>query len=190
MYKVIILFSIIIIIIFVFYFKNTNKIIINEASKNYSECIKFMDNNWDIFESRFGKLNDGIIRTQLFPLIKEMRKSLKKNECIYDIGGNIGEITKMLNEFYPDNKIFTIEPLSSNFQELKKKFSNITNINIYNYAVGSFNGKRVHKTFGDGSTGDYLYPARMLNQFEVNFITTDAFYKKYCINFISITFSE
>lgn len=177
------IFALLIFFLFIFTSLNYNNININlqNVSINYSKCLRFMDSNWDIFETRYGSLTDDMIRKRLFPLIKEMTKELKKNQCIYDIGGNIGDITKMFNEFYPNSFVFTVEPVNINYRELKKRFNNCENIKLYNYAIGSFNGEKASHTFGNGGVGDYLYPGRLLSEFDVKYITLDKFYKDFSI---------
>lgn len=145
-----------------------------------------MNKNWQNFESRNGYLSDGIIRSQLFPLIKDASDKLSSNQCIYDVGGNIGDITHLFHLYYPDNEIYTIEPLNSNFKELQRRFNNIEKIKLYNVALGYKNEEKTSHTFNNGTIGDYLYPRRVLNEFVIKYITVDSFYKKYCISCIFI----
>lgn len=154
--------------------------ILNNSKRN-KICLEFMNNNWKIFESRYGSLNDDIIRKQLFALVKEKRNEIAQNQCIYDVGGNVGEITKLFHYYYPNNYIFTVEPVSANYYEIKRKFYNISNIKVYNIALGSFNGDKMSHTFRNGKVGDYLYPRRSLSKFEIKYMTADTFYKLFCI---------
>lgn len=162
---------------------NKRKMYISYKNENNKRCLEFMNSNWEIFESRYGSLNDVVIRKQLFFLLKEMNKVIPQNQCIYDVGGNVGEITKLFHVFYPNNLIFTVEPVNVNYKEIMRKFTNIGNIKVYNVALGSFNGKRTSHTFGNGKVGDYLYPRRLLSEFEIEYTTADSFYKKNCIFF-------
>lgn len=180
-YLLLILVALSVILFTLIYISLSNSRKLSNNRNNFDECFNYMNKNWENFESRYGHLSDEIIRRQLFPTLKEVSEKLTTDQCIYDIGGNIGEITNLFHEYYPDNEIYTFEPVISNFKELKRKFINIDNIKLNNIALGSLNGEKTSHTINNGRLGDYLYPRRMLSEFLIKYMTVDMFYQKFCI---------
>ncbi len=62
-------------------------------------------------------------------------------KCIMDIGANIGIISVVLANLYPDAKIFSFEPDKDNFEILKKNTENYKNVTIYNAALSNYEGE-------------------------------------------------
>lgn len=68
----------------------------------------------------------------------------KKNQVIFfDLGANLGEITKRVENFKVKKniKIFSFEPDIENFKTLENKFKENKNITLENKAVWNYNGK-------------------------------------------------
>lgn len=177
---ILLFFFLIVFIVFLHCYLSFNKKK-NRNPQDFKICFNYMNHNWENFESRYGHLSDEIIRKQLFPMIKEIKQSLSSNECIYDVGGNIGEITELFHEYYPNNVIHTFEPVNNNFIQLRKKFEMIQNIKLNHIALGSFDGQKSSHTMGSGFLGDYLYPHRLLAEFKTEYMTADSYYKNFCI---------
>lgn len=124
--------------------------------------------NKDIF-------NDNDIRNKLFPVFKRVYPSLRDDECILDIGSNIGDITDMFHKYYPRNRIFLAEPLELNCKLTKEKFKSITHITTIHTAIG-FNRRLIWKY---KRAGDMMGIARRLSSANVIFISLDLFYNFY-----------
>jgi len=61
---------------------------------------------------------------------------------IFDVGANIGVITALIANLYPEAKIFAFEPEEQNFEVLKKNICEYPNITAKNVALGSSAGER------------------------------------------------
>src|SRR6185437_97782 len=55
---------------------------------------------------------------------------------IFDVGANIGEVTKKYDEIFTQSIIYCFEPVPDIFNELKKKYLNKNNIQCFNLALG------------------------------------------------------
>lgn len=63
-------------------------------------------------------------------------------KVIFDVGANIGVISALLANLYPDAKIFAFEPEEQNFEILLKNTCEYPNITAKNVALGSSTGGR------------------------------------------------
>jgi len=72
-----------------------------------------------------------------------LRKTIKKNPIIIDIGANVGFLSMFVLSKYPACTVYSYEPIYSNFQQLiRNKELNITKkINCFNKAVCGYDGK-------------------------------------------------
>jgi len=61
-------------------------------------------------------------------------------EIIFDIGANIGQSARFYREKFPNSKIYSIEPVSETYNQLKINTNNL-DINCYNLAFGSNEGR-------------------------------------------------
>ena len=61
-------------------------------------------------------------------------------KIIFDIGGNIGITAVYLSSIFPDATIYTFEPLTENFEILKKNTQHYHNIKAFNVGLGAKNG--------------------------------------------------
>lgn len=89
----------------------------------------------------------------LFPL--ELKPHL-----IFDIGANIGVVTRMLARIYPNAVIHAFEPEPNNFALLKKNTEGMDAVHLHQCAVGDQTGKTV-LNFSDDATnhgGFSLHP--------------------------------
>ena len=66
--------------------------------------------------------------------------SNKKNLQIIDAGAHYGETTKLLLNHFDIDKIYCFEPSHENFKILKKKFSKLTSVQLYNYGLANKDG--------------------------------------------------
>ena len=79
---------------------------------------------------------------QLFNRFKPLKKLIKKNSIIFDVGANVGD---SIDEFYnilKPKKIYGFEPQKSCVKKLVKRFKN-KNIKILDCAVDIKSGKKV-----------------------------------------------
>jgi FkbM family methyltransferase len=66
----------------------------------------------------------------------------KENGAILDVGANIGIMTAHLSEKFPNNEIFSIEPMPENLEVLKEiiRKRGMKNVIVFPVAVGSQSG--------------------------------------------------
>jgi FkbM family methyltransferase len=60
-----------------------------------------------------------------------------ENGVILDVGAHIGDTVKLYRNYFPGYKIFCFEPFSESCDYLKNRFTNDSNINIVERALGS-----------------------------------------------------
>ena len=94
------------------------------------------------------ELEERIENGGIFPLyhihrsIRLAKQFPDQNFIILDIGGGIGASALLYNKFFPENKIIVFEPILDNYNIIKSKISHFSNIEVFNYAVGSENSKK------------------------------------------------
>src|SRR5262249_3892450 len=64
-----------------------------------------------------------------------------KPRVIYDLGANIGIASLSLATSNADARIYGFEPLPANFEICQQNYSNLTNAEVFNCAVGFPSGK-------------------------------------------------
>ncbi|NOX24542.1 MAG: FkbM family methyltransferase [Deltaproteobacteria bacterium] len=71
-----------------------------------------------------------------------LRKKVKKNATIIDIGANVGFFTMFVVSKYPNATVYSYEPIYSNFETLirNKELNNTKKITCFNEAVCGHNG--------------------------------------------------
>jgi FkbM family methyltransferase len=122
-------------------------------------------------------------------------KYLVKNfqvELILDVGANEGQTANQFIKFYPQARIFCIEPVLETFQKLKNNVK-AKNVSCHNLALGSENGSLEIKTSFDNSnsTMNSLKALNMTSEGKdfktekVNVMTLDTFCKEHGISEIS-----
>ena len=79
------------------------------------------------------------IRNNSRNAFKDQRILLKNLESgiILDVGAHIGDTTELYRKYFSQSKIFCFEPFSESCDYLKKRFTNDSNINIVERALGS-----------------------------------------------------
>lgn len=126
--------------------------VINSRRGAHSDNLKFY--NWKGHKVHYragtsdaGAINDILIRPSV---ILRPNKCLFKNKkleywipqevnpgVILDIGGNIGVTTVYYSYMFPSARIYTFEPVKSNFEVLKNNTSSLDNVSIYNVGLGA-----------------------------------------------------
>lgn len=120
-------------ILFSYYKKNKNHIKIK------------LRNNLEFYSN--GDITDLVVIIEIFDneskydyFIENESKNIK---TIIDIGANIGAFGIFAANKYSNSIVYCYEPDEINFETLRKnlKFNNITNIRIFNQAIGKSNGQ-------------------------------------------------
>lgn len=75
-----------------------------------------------------------------WPIIFMLKKLLKENDTVLDIGANIGEITLSCASLVPSGRVYAFEPVSSIYDELQKNIAlnpHLSNIHVIKQGVGN-----------------------------------------------------
>ncbi len=105
-----------------------------------------------------------------------IKKFIKPNNTVIDIGANIGFYAIQLSKFVGKNgKIIAFEPDTLNYLRLKKNCSNYKNIQCLNFAVGT--NKGILKLYKSVLNVDHrLYPSENYTNYEeINVISIDEY---------------
>ena len=62
-------------------------------------------------------------------------------DTIFDVGANEGQSTASYLEHFPQARIFSFEPASATFRQLKERFSNLSNVHCMQCALGAASGR-------------------------------------------------
>lgn len=142
-----------------------------------ASCDLFYLKNKKYFDSNNrGIFNDNDLRRQLFPNFKIIYPEISKNDYIFDIGSNIGDITEIFHKYYKYNKILLAEPLKLNCIRTKERFNSTKEIVTINVAIG-LNKKPISWNYS--KVGSMMYVTRNLIEARINFISLDMFYDLY-----------
>lgn len=127
----------------------------------------------------------------------DMRRFLKAQESpvIFDVGANIGQSVARFKDAFPGARIHSFEPSPSTYEILKNNCGNISNVETWNYGVGSSDGV---STFSENSQSDmssFLLPStsswgKIIRSTDVRVVTLDSFSKDQNIDFIHILKSD
>jgi FkbM family methyltransferase len=84
-------------------------------------------------------------------------------KTVLDIGANTGQFALRIHKILPDVQIYSFEPLSDCFEELKRNMRDIPKFQGFNYALGNGTGKHViyRNDFSDSSS---LLPMEQLHK--------------------------
>lgn len=94
------------------------------------------------------ELEERIEEGGIFPLyhihrsIRLAKQLPDQNFLILDIGGGVGASVILYNKLFPENKIIVFEPILENYNIIKSRTSQFSNIEVFNYAVGNENSKK------------------------------------------------
>lgn len=90
---------------------------------------------------RPGTYDEAIIHTVLVERGEYLFPAMKPKVC-FDIGGNIGVVAIVLATIYPESKVYTFEPVQSNYELLLQNIAEYPNIKALKYGLGGDTGKR------------------------------------------------
>jgi len=114
--------------------------------------------------------------------IELIRKEIKLNDFVIDVGAHIGYHTlNMAKCVGKTGKVFSFEPEPENFSILKKnvQVNEYQNIITKNKAVGSSNNKIILYTSQNHSGIHRMYPSKSCqNQIEIECVKLDDYFKK------------
>lgn len=160
------------IIIFIFAYLQNNK---NKLENDY--CDSFYLKYKIHFDTSNVKLySDEDIRYQFFPNFKRIYPTINADDCIFDIGSNIGDITALFHSYYINNRIFLAEPLELNYEKTLERFNSSKQIVIINTAIG-FKKKAIY--WNHNKAGSMMYFKRILRISNITFLDLDTFYDIY-----------
>ncbi|PPS42325.1 hypothetical protein B1A85_14950 [Chroococcidiopsis sp. TS-821] len=97
-----------------------------------------------VFDSTHCKAKTGLIKetpngTDWY-IYKSKADSLQV-EVIFDIGANIGQTAIKFAQSFPQAKIFSFEPVTATFKQLKENTKNLSGISCFQIGLGSESGK-------------------------------------------------
>jgi FkbM family methyltransferase len=149
------------------------------AIKEINGCKMYLDLKNDIGISRelyiYSKREHA---TTDFALNTEL---IRKGNIILDIGTNIGYYALIWSKLVGDKgKVYALEPVENNFRVFKKniELNNINNIDAFNVAAGSENGKDYINVAEAGNISSFINGKYSIkNREEVNLVKIDDFLK-------------
>jgi len=84
-------------------------------------------------------------------------------KTVLDIGANTGQFARRIHNLLPDARIYSFEPLSGCYEELKRSLSDVPKFQCFNYALGDETGK--HTIYhNDFSLSSSLLPMEQLHK--------------------------
>lgn len=94
---------------------------------------------------------------ELFNRFKPLKKLVKNNATIIDVGCNNGDTINEFQKVFKCKKIYGFEPQKDCIEKLKVRFKNRKNIEIYNYALDNKIQKKYfyEHLYGDVYSGFY-----------------------------------
>lgn len=90
------------------------------------------------FDSCFGLGGYQSIFTRLQNMVN--LAGMKDVKTAIDIGANVGFFSMLINDRFPEARIFAIEPIPRIFIALRKNFQNNDRVEFFNRAISNFNG--------------------------------------------------
>jgi len=120
--------------VFAFFIRRSKDLqwyLFNKALKN--ETVNYIENE---YFRRFEHITKTI-------LLGKKIKDKAGNFIIADVGGLIGKTAIMYSENFPQTDIYLYEPISQNFNEIKKNTASFKNIKPFKKALGNTIGKSV-----------------------------------------------
>jgi len=94
--------------------------------------------------------------SNLFNRNKPLKKLIKKNSIIFDVGANVGDTINEFNKLFKPKIIYGFEPQKICLEKLRKRFKQ-KNIRIFDFALDFKSGKKVfyEQQYGDVYSGFY-----------------------------------
>ena len=96
-----------------------------------------------------------IIKNDIFDFNFTLKKIFKIYDInlVFDVGSNIGQFSKKIQNLSYKNKIILIEPVNKTFLALKKNFQNKNNLEFLNIGIGTETSNlKMYKSIRGGGT--------------------------------------
>jgi FkbM family methyltransferase len=95
-----------------------------------------------------------IYRRKELPIGTDLMEDLKNKigidlQTIFDVGANVGDTTLEYVHSFPKAQVWSFEPVSKTFEELKRRTKNFGNVHSYNLALGEKEEAKQIKLFDD-----------------------------------------
>ncbi|XOV90871.1 MAG: FkbM family methyltransferase [Bacteroidota bacterium] len=74
-------------------------------------------------------------------VLQILKKNLRENPIIFDVGANVGEYIESVLKVFQDVEVHAFEPLKNNIKQLSDKFGNTSNVIIIQKGLGDSKGK-------------------------------------------------
>ena len=94
---------------------------------------KLIKNTFRYFGLEISKINNEIKNLSFDEIYK---RKLNKNPIIFDVGANKGQSIERFKAIFENPIIHAFEPIKFEFDNLKKKYSEDSNVILNNYAIG------------------------------------------------------
>lgn len=102
-----------------------------------------------------------------FAAVRNIIKPNKFDLCV-DIGGNEGNYTQEIVEFFPNSKVVVFEPAEDLAKQLKERFCELPNVVVEQFAVSKENGSAILHG-NEGMNGLSSLTKRRLDHFGIDF---------------------
>ena len=140
------------------------------------------------------KYENSLVSGEHFVITKVLKKYIKNEKPIFfDVGANIGDYAKELQQEFPNATIYAFEPNANTFEKTQ---NNLANLGIYCFNLGMGNQDEKKKIYSYGSdkysqhASLYkdvmldLHKAQTLVEIEIEVTTIDSFCEDKSIEFI------
>jgi FkbM family methyltransferase len=108
---------------------------------------------WDIHVRDNGQDAPMLVEFFRNDRLAELRELKRKPKVIYDLGANIGIASLSLATVCPEARIYGFEPIPANYEICSQNYSNLTNAQALNCAVGSSSGTMAFEVTDDPRGG-------------------------------------
>jgi FkbM family methyltransferase len=113
--------------------KNSSKIITAIHKSSDAPLLKLAYQHYGILKYKSLEYSG-----EAFVLKEIIKKLVREDEALIDVGANIGEYSRFLLQHFGKNRIIAFEPNGAAFTSLKKS---LPNLEIYNHAIANENGE-------------------------------------------------
>lgn len=128
---------------------------------------------------------------------KDIHCFLKNNASpvIFDVGANVGQSVDDFKKIFPDSSINSFEPGPETFAKLKEHCINISQVKVWNFAIGSSKGKLPFQENARSVMSSFYSPGEnwwgeIKEITNVEVVTLDAFAAQQKVDFIDIVKSD
>jgi FkbM family methyltransferase len=127
----------------------------------------------------------------------DIRSFLKGIEepTIFDVGANVGQSALRYVKDYPNSRIHSFEPSPTTFDKLRTTCSSHSQVNCWNYGVGSENGVLEFLENNHPDMSSFLPPSefawgKIIKKTDVKVVSLDSFAQEQQIDYIHLLKSD